>query len=103
MLNLKIFILNCCIINIKNKTMDEFLSVIKLYAGSFVPKGYLLCDGRLMSINENQALFSLLGTIYGGDGRTNFALPKITAPSSNGDENSLKYIICVQGVYPQRD
>ncbi len=48
-----------------------------MFAGNFNPRGWSFCDGQLLSISQNQALFSLLGTTYGGDGRTNFALPEL--------------------------
>jgi len=54
-----------------------FLSEIRIMAFNFPPKGWALCNGQLLPINQNQALFSLLGTTYGGDGRTNFALPNL--------------------------
>ena len=54
---------------------EPFLAEIRLMSFSFAPKGWALCNGQLMPINQNQALFSLLGTTYGGDGRVNFALP----------------------------
>lgn len=54
---------------------EPFLSEIRLMSFSFAPKGWALCNGQLLPINQNQALFSLLGTTYGGDGRVNFALP----------------------------
>jgi microcystin-dependent protein len=54
-----------------------FLSEIKLFSFGFPPKGWALCNGQLLPINQNQALFSLLGTTYGGDGRVNFALPDL--------------------------
>lgn len=57
--------------------MDPFLAQIVMFAGNFAPRGWAFCDGQLLSINANQALFSLLGTIYGGDGRTSFALPDL--------------------------
>lgn len=57
--------------------MEEYMGIVKLFAGSFVPRGWMLCDGRLLSIAQNSALFSLLGTIYGGDGVTSFALPNL--------------------------
>jgi microcystin-dependent protein len=56
---------------------EPFLSEIKIMAFNFAPKGWALCNGQLMAINQNQALFSLLGTTYGGDGRVNFALPDL--------------------------
>src|SRR4030081_2972331 len=54
---------------------EPFLSEIRIMSFGFPPKGWALCDGQLLPINQNQALFSLLGTTYGGDGRVNFALP----------------------------
>ena len=56
---------------------ETFLSEIKIMAFNFAPKGWALCNGQLLPINQNQALFSLLGTTYGGDGRVNFALPDL--------------------------
>jgi microcystin-dependent protein len=54
-----------------------FLSEIKIFSFGFAPKGWALCNGQLLPINQNQAIFSLLGTTYGGDGRVNFALPNL--------------------------
>jgi len=54
-----------------------FLSEIRIVSFNFAPKGWTLCNGQLLPINQNQALFSLLGTTYGGDGRVNFALPNL--------------------------
>lgn len=54
---------------------DPFVGEIRMFAGNFAPRGWSLCDGQLIAINQNTALFSLLGTIYGGDGRTTFGLP----------------------------
>ena len=54
---------------------DPFIGEIKLATWPFAPRGWALCDGQLLQIAQNQALFSLLGTTYGGDGRTTFALP----------------------------
>jgi len=56
---------------------EPFLSEIRIMSFVFAPKGWALCDGQLLPINQNQALFSLLGTTYGGDGRVNFALPNL--------------------------
>lgn len=56
---------------------EPFLSEIKMMSFGFPPKGWALCDGQLLPINQNQALFSLLGTTYGGDGRVNFGLPDL--------------------------
>lgn len=57
--------------------MDPFVGEIRLFSFGRVPRGWALCNGQLLSINTNQALFSLLGTTYGGDGRTTFALPDL--------------------------
>ena len=143
--------------------MDEFLAVVKLFAGTFTPRGWMECDGRILQISSNTALFSLLGTTYGGNGSTTFALPDLrgrvavgqgqgpglrpiqlgerngvetvtlmaaqvgvapvavgndskletkvnvlTAAAAQPHENrqpylGLRYIICVQGLYPSRD
>jgi len=56
---------------------SPFLSEIKIVSFNFAPKGWALCNGQLLPINQNQALFSLLGTTYGGDGRVNFGLPEL--------------------------
>jgi microcystin-dependent protein len=58
---------------------EPFLAEIRIMSFGFPPKGWALCDGQLLPINQNQALFSLLGTTYGGDGRVNFALPDLRA------------------------
>lgn len=56
-----------------------FLSEIRVFSFSFPPRGWALCSGQILPINQNQALFSLLGTTYGGNGTTNFALPNLQA------------------------
>ena len=56
---------------------EPFLSEVKLVSFNFAPKGWAQCNGQLMPINQNQALFSLLGTTYGGDGRVTFGLPNL--------------------------
>ena len=58
---------------------EPFLSEIRIMSFGFAPKGWALCNGQLLPINQNQALFSLLGTTFGGDGRVNFALPNLQA------------------------
>jgi len=57
--------------------MEAFIATILLFAGNFAPRGWLFCQGQLLPINQNQALFSLLGTTYGGDGQTTFGLPDL--------------------------
>src|SRR6185295_13010948 len=56
---------------------EPFLSEIRIMSFGFPPKGWALCNGQLLPINQNQALFALLGTTFGGDGRVNFALPNL--------------------------
>ncbi|HEX2904669.1 MAG TPA: tail fiber protein [Jatrophihabitans sp.] len=70
---------------------DPFLAEIRLFAGNFAPYGWALCDGQLMSISQNTALFSLLGTTYGGDGRVTFGLPDLrgAAPMQSGQGAGL--------------
>jgi len=70
---------------------EPFLSEIRIMSFGFPPKGWALCDGQLLPINQNQALFSLLGTTYGGDGRVNFGLPDLQgrAPIHMGSGHTL--------------
>lgn len=56
---------------------EPFLGEVKIISWNFPPKGWAFCNGQLLPINQNQALFSILGTTYGGDGRTTFALPNL--------------------------
>ncbi len=56
---------------------DPYIGEIKLISFTYPPKGWAFCNGQLLPINQNQALFSILGTMYGGDGRVNFALPNM--------------------------
>lgn len=56
---------------------EPFLGEVKIISWNFPPKGWAFCNGQLLPINQNQALFSILGTTYGGDGRVNFALPNL--------------------------
>ena len=56
---------------------EPFIAEIRMVTFNFAPKGWALCNGQLLPINQNQALFSILGTTYGGDGRTTFALPNL--------------------------
>jgi microcystin-dependent protein len=63
---------------------DPFVAEIRMFAGNFAPKGWALCDGQLLPISQNTALFSLLGTYYGGDGKSTFALPNLMAAAPMG-------------------
>lgn len=70
---------------------EPFLSEIRMMSFNFAPKGWALCDGQLLPINQNQGLFSLLGTTFGGDGRVNFALPDLRGrvPIHVGNSHTL--------------
>ncbi len=56
---------------------EPFVGEIRMFAGNFAPRGWAYCDGQLLAVSQNDALFSLFGTIYGGDGRTTFGLPDL--------------------------
>lgn len=66
---------------------EELMGVIKTFAGNFAPRGYMLCNGALLSIAQYSALFTILGTTYGGDGQTTFALPNLNGRSPFGAGN----------------
>src|SRR5947209_14075970 len=70
---------------------EPFLSEIRIFSFNFAPKGWAFCNGQLLPINQNQPLFSLLGTTYGGDGRVNFALPDLRSrvPIHMGNGHTL--------------
>lgn len=66
---------------------DPYLADVSIFAGNFAPRGWAFCDGQLLPISQYSALFSLLGTIYGGDGRTTFALPDLRGRMPIGPGN----------------
>ncbi len=83
--------------------MEPYLGQIQLFAFGFAPDGWLLCNGALLQINENVALYSLLGTKFGGDGQTNFAIPNLVgARPQNVTSNYMCYYIASEGYYPPR-
>lgn len=73
--------------------MDPFVAEIRIFGFNFAPKGWAFCNGKLMAISQNTALFSLLGTTYGGDGRSTFALPDLQgrSPMFYGQGPGLSY------------
>jgi microcystin-dependent protein len=75
----------------ENAVAEPFLAEIRILSFNFAPKGWALCNGQLLPINQNQALFALLGTTFGGDGRVNFALPNLQGrtPAHFGDGLTL--------------
>ena len=78
-----------------------FIGEIEIFPYGFAPTGWTLCDGRSLPIQQNQALYSLLGVKFGGDGRANFNLPDLrgAAPIAN----NTAYYIATFGIYPQRN
>jgi microcystin-dependent protein len=94
---------------------EEIIGSICTFAGRFAPEQYLDCDGRLLQVKGNEALFSILGTMYGGDGITNFAVPDLRPFSNDGQPDTGKrhrvdwatlqmprQVICYVGIYPMR-
>jgi microcystin-dependent protein len=79
--------------------MEPFVGQIQLFSFQWAPKGWAFCDGTLLQIRSNTVLFSLIGTAYGGDGRSTFALPNLKGKEP--DPNT-RYCIAMQGVFPSR-
>lgn len=76
--------------------MEGTIAEIRLFAGRFAPRGWMLCNGSMLPVNnQHAALYSLIGTSYGGDGHS-FALPKLDAPAG------MCFVICHDGDYPAR-
>jgi len=73
----------------------KMIGEIKIFSGNFEPQGWMFCDGRKLKVSRYEILFSILGISYGGDSEY-FNLPNLSHPSG------VKYIICVEGDYPQR-
>lgn len=76
-----------------------FASEIGLFAGSYLPAGWAPCDGQIVDIQQNQSLFALLGSRFGGNGKTTYALPRLTFEANP----SIHYAIAVRGIFPVRD
>ncbi|MBP1641244.1 MAG: Tail Collar domain protein [Bacteroidetes bacterium] len=79
--------------------MDTYIATILLFAFTYVPNGWMSCDGQTLTISQYQALFSLIGTTYGGNGTTNFMLPNLNGASPL---TTMKYYIAVEGLYPPK-
>ncbi|MEG0983774.1 phage tail protein [Algoriella sp.] len=75
--------------------MEEFIGSIKIFAGNFAPRGWAMCYGQILPINQNQALFSILGTTYGGNGVSTFGLPDLRGrvPVGTGSGPGLSNIV----------
>ncbi|WP_350174057.1 phage tail protein [Erythrobacter sp.] len=81
---------------------EYYIGQVITVAGNFCPSGTLPADGRLLAISQNTALFSLLGTKYGGDGRKTFALPDLTERLKPAQGEAIRYCVVVAGIYPSR-
>lgn len=90
--------------NFPSEDYDEpFLGQIVMFAGNFIPKSTLACQGQLLNYNSNIALFSLLSTSFGGDGMKNFGIPNIPPIKNDGDGgHPINFAIVVNGVFPRR-
>jgi len=80
--------------------MDPFLAQIKLFAFQFAPMDWVACEGQILQIAQYSALFALIGTTYGGNGTTTFALPNLKGAEPYP---YMKYYIPLNGLWPQRD
>ena len=80
--------------------MDPFYGEVSLFPYERVPEGWARCDGQLLPIEQHTALFSLIGNRFGGDGRRNFALPKMK-PLPTEEGAALGYFISIGGIYPR--
>ena len=80
---------------------DDYVGEITIFAGNFAPRLHAFCEGQVLAISGNEALYSLLGTTYGGDGRTTFGLPNLKKAEKS--LNGARYIIALQGIYPSRN
>jgi microcystin-dependent protein len=74
-------------ISLASFAQEGFIGEVKLFAGNFAPRGWAFCDGQLLAISSHTALFSILGTNYGGDGRTTFGLPDLRGRVPVGPRN----------------
>jgi len=84
------------------QTQYTILGSVLIFAGNFCPYGFMPMDGQLLPINQNQALFSVLGTTYGGNGTSSFALPKVK-PMKTETGEILTQCIAVRGIFPSRN
>ncbi len=80
--------------------MDPFIGQIMLFAGNYAPRNWATCEGQLLPIAQNPALFSIVGTTYGGDGQTTFALPDLRGKAP---VEGAVYIIALAGIFPPRN
>ena len=79
--------------------VDVLIGTIMLFPYNFAPSGWMSCEGQILTVNQYQALFSLIGAFYGGDGRTTFGLPNLRGAEPLP---TIKYYIAMTGLYPSR-
>lgn len=79
--------------------MDDYLGAIKLFPYDFAPADWAYCQGQTLTIQQNNALFSLIGARFGGNGTSNFCLPNL---SNASPITGMAYCICLAGLYPMR-
>lgn len=79
--------------------MDPFLGDIEIFPYGFTPYGWMECNGQILNITTNEALFALIGTNFGGNGSTTFGLPNIPADKC---PMGMRYYIAVQGIFPSK-
>jgi len=82
--------------------MESYIASLLLVGFNYAPPGWAVCNGQLLLIQQNTALFALLGTQFGGNGTTDFALPNMPA-TKDANGNPLTWLICVNGIFPPRD
>jgi microcystin-dependent protein len=80
--------------------MNPYIGTIVLWAGSYAPVNWAFCDGKLLPINQYQVVAAVLGNKYGGDGKTNIALPNLPTVADTDGIGVSRYIICLQGDFP---
>lgn len=96
---------------------EDMIGAISMFAGTYAPQGYLWCNGQSLKVMEHQALYSVLGTVYGGDGRVEFHLPDLREHDkagkpvdfphpqwSSAEPSGIRpgWLICIDGIYPIR-
>jgi len=79
--------------------MDEYIGIIKQFAGQRCFSNYMFCEGQTLQVQQYQPLFAVIGFAYGGDGKQTFKLPDLR-PTTESYKIEPKYIICVNGIYP---
>lgn len=96
----------CLLSATESNAQEPILGEVRIFAGNFAPRGWAFCDGQLLPISQNSALFSLLGTMYGGDGRTTFGLPdlrgRVAMSAGRHPGSSYNYIQGQRGGAEQR-